>query len=408
MRALEPHRTAEIPSRPARSFGRSCIQLWRLDPSITHLNHGTVGAPPIRVLEAQQAIRDEIERQPAGYLLRELSEVVVGAPRREPPRLRVAAARVASFLGARGEDLVFVDNATTGLNTVLRSFPLGEGDEVLVTDHAYGAIANAARFHARERGAGVRTIALPSPSRGRAAFADAVESTLGPRTRLAVLDHVTSESALVLPIQEMVARCHARGVAVAVDGAHAPGAIPLDVPAIGADWYVGNLHKWAYAPRSSAFLWAGRGRQESLHPSVISWGLGRGFTAEFDWTGTKDPSAYLAAPAAIDYLEELGLDDVRAYNHGLAWEGAKFLAGRWGTPFEAEESLVGTMATIPMPDRLGSSPEDAATLRDRLLQRHRIEVQVHAWSGRLWARISAQIYNELPDLERLADAVIAV
>jgi isopenicillin-N epimerase len=406
MRALEPSRTTSSPIAHAPAFGRAWLSHWRLDPSVTHLNHGTVGAPPIRVLEAQQAIRDEIEAQPPAFLLRELSEIVVGVPRPTPPRLRVAAGEVASFLGARGEDFVFVDNATTGLNAVLRSFPWRPGDEALITDLGYGAIAIAASFHAGERGATVRTVELPPTSRGRAAMADAIVGAIGNRTRLAIVDHVTSESAIVLPIQEIVAQCHERGVPVAVDGAHAPGALDLDLGAIGADWYVGNLHKWAYAPRSSGFLWAPRERQDDLHPTVISWGLGRGFTAEFDWVGTRDPSAYLAAPVAIEFLRELGPERVRAYNHALAWQAARLLSERWESPLTLEEEMVGTMATVPLPRRLGSTKEEAARLRDDLLEVDRIEIQLHAWRGRLWVRSSTQIYNELKDVERLAEAIL--
>ncbi|HEY2924034.1 MAG TPA: aminotransferase class V-fold PLP-dependent enzyme [Candidatus Eisenbacteria bacterium] len=402
---METRHAIPHPRPDTTRFGRSWLQHWLLDPGVTYLNHGTVGAPPREVLAAQQAIRDEIERQPSRYLLRELSSVIVGVPHRVPPRLRAAADRVASFLGARGQDLVFVDNATTGINAVLRSFDLREGDEVLVTDHAYGAIANAAAFHAREKKASVRTVELPAPSRGRIAFAEQVTGAIGPRTRLAVIDHVTSESALVLPIEEIVARCHEQKVAVVVDGAHAPGALELDVPSIGADWYVGNLHKWAYAPRSCAFLWAAPDRQVNLHPTVISWGLGKGFAAEFDWVGTRDPSAYLAAPAAIAFMEELGIEAARTYNHALAWEGARLLCARWNTALELDEAMVGTMATVSLPARTGSTKEDAARLRDALLEEDRIEVQLHAWRERLWVRISMQIYNELGDVERLAAAV---
>jgi isopenicillin-N epimerase len=237
-------------------------------------------------------------------------------------------------------------------------------------------------------------------------MADAIVGAIGERTRLAVVDHITSESAIVLPIQEIVARCHERGVAVAVDGAHAPGALDLNLEAIGADWYVGNLHKWAYAPRSSGFLWARPERQEGLHPTVISWGLGRSFTAEFDWVGTRDPSPYLAAPAAIEFLRELGPDRVRAYNHALAWEAARLLSERWGNPLELQEEMVGTMATVPLPGRLGSTKEDAARLRDDLLNQDRIEIQLHAWRGRLWVRSSTQIYNDRSDVERLAEAIL--
>ncbi len=392
MRALEP-------------FGRSWLTRWKLDPAITHLNHGTVGAPPIRVLEAQQRIRDEIERQPPELLLRELSEIAVGMPRTEPPRLRVAAREVASFLGGRGEDLVFVDNATTGLNAVLRSFPFRAGDELLVTDHAYGAIANAAAFHAGGRGATVRTVELPSTTRGRDALGDAILSSIGDRTRLAVVEHITSESAIVMPLEEIVAGCHARGVAVVADGAHAPGALPLDLPSVGADWYVGDLHKWMWSPRSSGILWADPKRQEGLHPPVISWGLGRGYTAEFDWVGTRDPSPHLAASAAVALLRELGPERVRTYNHALAWDAARLLSERWGNPLELTEAMVGTMTTVPLPKGSGSTAEDAARLRDELLRRDRIDVQLHASRGWLRTRVSAQIYKQREDVERLADAV---
>ncbi|HYQ96232.1 MAG TPA: aminotransferase class V-fold PLP-dependent enzyme, partial [Candidatus Eisenbacteria bacterium] len=350
---------------------------------------------------------DEIERQPSRFLLRELSSITVGMPRSAPPRMRAAADSVASFLGARGQDLVFVDNATAGINAVLRSFGLEKGDEVLVTDHAYGAIANAAAFHAGERGARVRTVELPSPARGRGAFVDAVAGAIGERTRLAVIDHVTSESALVLPVAEIAAACRTKNVAVAVDGAHAPGALALDIPAIGADWYIGNLHKWAYAPRSCGFLWAPPDRQKNLHPAVISWGLGKGFAEEFDWVGTRDPSAWLAAPAAIAFMEELGIEAARTYNHALAWEGARLLASRWESRLEPEEAMIGTMATVALPERMGRAKEDAAKLRDALLDEERIEVQLHAWRERLWVRISTQIYNDLGDVERLAAAVAA-
>ncbi len=388
-------------------FGRAMLEHWALDPAITYLNHGTVGAPPLRVLAAQQAIRDEIERQPSRYLLRELAEVGMGAPGGAQPRMRAAADAVAAFLGARGADLAFVDNATTGANAVLRSLKLEDGDEILLTDHNYGAVANAAAFVARESGARVRTVELPYPVHDPGAVVEAVAAALGPRTRLAIVDHVTSESALILPIAEIAARCRAQGVPVLVDGAHAPGAIALDLPGLGVDWYTGNLHKWAWAPRSCGILWAAPHRQERLHPGVISWGLDQGFTAEFDWVGTRDPSASLAAPEAIAFMRELGLEAVRSYNHDLAWEAARHLSRRWGTTPGMPEAMVGTMATVLLPERLGATREDALRLRNALLFEDRIEIQLHAWRERLWTRVSAQIYNDFRDVERLATAVAA-
>jgi isopenicillin-N epimerase len=388
----------------ARPFGRALRDEWMLDPEITYLNHGTVGAPPRRVLQAQQAIRDAIERQPSRVLLREVVSLV-GVLRTEPGRMRAAASAVAGFVGARGDDLVFVDNATTGVNTVLRSLGLRAGDEVLVTDHTYGAVANAAAFAAREAGATVRTVELPYPVGDGGGLADSVAAGLGPRTRIAIVDHITSESALVLPLHEIASRCREKGVPILVDGAHAPGAIPVDIPSLGVDWYTANLHKWAFAPRSCGFLWAAPGRQAGLHPLVISWGLDKGFAAEFDWVGTRDPSHFLAAPDGIAFLRELGTEAVQRYNHDLVWAAARTLSERWGTALGMDESVVGPMATIPLPPELGTTRDDAARLRDALLFEDRIEVQVHAARGRLWARVSAQVYLELGDFERLGTAV---
>lgn len=387
------------------TFGRSMLREWPLDPAITYLNHGTVGATPRRVLAAQQAIRDEIERQPAQYLLRELAAIAVGVPRAEPPRLRVAAELVATFLGARGADLVFVDNTTSGANAVLQSLALEPGDEILMPDLAYGGIVNAALYHARRSGAVVRRVEMPEASRGPAAFVEAIAAALAPRTRLLIVDHITSEGALVLPLREIAARCHARGVAVLADGAHAPGAIPVDLPALGVDWYVGNLHKWAWVPRSSGILWAAQERQAGLHPTVVSWGLDQGMTTEFDWMGTRDPSPHLAAPAALAFMGELGVAAVQSYNHDLAWNGARALAQLWDVRFDTPETMIGTMATVALPAALGSTPDEAARLRDALLFEDHIEVQLHAWKGRLWTRISAQIYNDLNDIQRLGEAV---
>jgi isopenicillin-N epimerase len=244
--------------------------------------------------------------------------------------MRVAADAMAAFLGTRGDDLVFVDNATTGMNAVLRSFPFRAGDEILILDLAYGAIKNVAAFVARERGATLRPVELPYPIHDPGAVKESIVAALGPRTRLAIVDHITSESALLLPLAEIAAACRARGVAVVADGAHAPGAIALDIPSLGVDWYVANLHKWAYAPRSSGILWAPPERQAGLHPPVISWGLDQGFAAEFDLVGTRDPSPHLAAPEGVESMKISGLEAVRAYNHALAWEAASLSHRRWG------------------------------------------------------------------------------
>ena len=192
---------------------------------------------------------------------------------------------------------------------------------------------------------------------------------------------------------------------VLVDGAHAPGAIALDIPSLGVDWYAANLHKWAHAPRSCGVLWAAPGRQAMLHHPVTSWGRNTGFLGEFERVATNDPTACLAAPAGIALLHEWDFPSILSYIHRLAWDAARLLTERWGTRFDTPRGMVGSMATVPLPESAGATVEDAARLRLALLVEDRIEVQLHAWRGRLWTRVSAQIYNELADIERLATAV---
>jgi len=391
------------------AFGRPMLEQWSLDPAITYLNHGTVGAPPRRVLAHQAALRQEMELQPSRFVLRELATRLAGspgAPWREQPRLREAIAGVAPFLGVKAADLVFVPNVTAGLNAVLQALPLADGDEVVMTDLAYGAIAMAADFAARRRGAKVTTVATPFPLRRAEQVTEAVLAAITPRTRLLVVDHVAAGTALVLPVAEIAAECHRRGVDVLVDGAHAPGSIALDIASLGVDWYAANLHKWAHAPRSCGILWAAPDRQAGLHPPVISWGHGLSFIEEFEMTATGDPTAYLAAPEGIALLEEWGFAGVLAYIHELAWEGALWLTGYWGTELTTPRAMAGAMVTVALPERAGSSAEDAAALRLALLVEDGIEVQLHERRGRLWARVSAQVYNDMADMERLAQAVL--
>lgn len=394
---------SECESMP--EFGPALRSEWMLDPAITYLNHGTVGAPPRRVLIAQRAILDEIERQPARFMLRELADVEAsGIPAH--PRMRTAANAVAAFLGVDGDDLGFVDNATTGANAVLRSFPFEQGDEVLVTSIGYGGVNNAVSYVTERSGATMRTVQMPAAGSPPEQFVDAVDAAIGPRTKITVIDHISAETALLLPVADIAAQCHAKGVLVLVDGAHAPGAIALDIAALDVDWYFANLHKWAWAPRSSGVLWASKAQQANLHPTVISWGLGNGMAAEFDLLGTRDPSAVLAAPVAIEMMREWGFDAICAYNHDLAMSGAALLADRWGTAFLTPDSMIGTMATVRLPAAAGSTVADACRMRELLWNEERIEVPVFADDAGLTVRISAQVYNGLDDIQQLAEAVV--
>jgi isopenicillin-N epimerase len=386
------------------TFGRSLLSLWPLDPDATYLNHGTVGVTPRALLEAQQRWRDRIERHPSRFMLRELWSFT-GSAADGPSLIRQAAAEVAAFVGARADDLVLVDNTSTGVNAVMRSLPLAPGDEVVITDHAYGGIVTAVKYCAERAGATVRTVEMPYPAFSAGECVDRIAAALTPRTRLVLVDHISAESALVFPVEQLVKVCRERGVPVLVDGAHVPGQLPLDVSAIGADFYIANLHKWAMAPRSSAFMVVSPEQQAMVHPPVISWGLGSGFLREFDWVGTRDPTPWLCAPDGIRFLQELGLDDHRAYNHDLAWRAAQTLTDRWNTPLEIPESAVGSMVSVMTPERCGTTKPEAGALRDKLLHQHNIEVQAHARSGRVWVRVSAQVYNDDGDIDRLAQAI---
>jgi isopenicillin-N epimerase len=386
------------------TFGRAMLAHWHLDPADTYLNHGTVGAVPRRVLDRQHALREEMERHPARFVLRELG-AELPSPWRSEGRYREAMRVVAPFVGARAEDTVFTQNVTTAMNAVLQSFPLTPGDEVLVTDLGYGAVTTTAKVAAARAGATVRTVTLPFPTITPAVAVEAITAALGPRTRLLVVDHITATTALVLPIGEIAAACRARGVAVAVDGAHAPGSIPVDVAAYGVDFYGANLHKWAHAPRAVGFLWVDPRHQAAIHAPVVSWGRDGGLIKEFEWDGTVDPTAALAAPEGVQLLEEWGREAVFGYMHDLAWAAGQHLARRWGTRIEQPRAMVGAMIAVPLPSAAGATDDDAVALRLALLVEDRIEIPVNAVQGRLWVRVSAQVYNDMTDVERLAAAV---
>jgi isopenicillin-N epimerase len=386
------------------TFGRSMLEHWLLDPACTYLNHGTVGVTPRRVLQKQQALRDEMERQPSRFMLRELNGHQP-APWRSVSRLREASDQVAAFVGSHPDDLVFVPNVTTGMNAVLQSFPLGPSDEVLITDLAYGAIAFVASSACESRGATLRTVRIEYPVKTAGDIVESIAQALTPRTKLVLVDHVTALTALILPVAAIAAACRERGVPVLVDGAHVPGALSLDIPSLGVDWYAANLHKWAHAPRGCGILWAAPERQSILRSPVVSWGYKQGFRHEFERTATSDPTSCLAAPEGIAMLRAWGFEACLEYMHGLALEAAGILSERWKTTFDVPRDMIGTMVTTALPESAGSTDDDATRLRLALLVEDCIEVQLHAWRGRLWTRVSAQIYNDRADVERLAEAV---
>jgi len=382
--------------------------LWPLDPHVTFLNHGSFGACPRAVLEAQRHLQAAMEAEPVRFLSRELEG-----------RLDGARAALAPFVGADPDDLAFVPNATAGVNTVLRSLRFAPGDEVLVTDHGYNACRNAATGAAERAGARVVVASVPFPLRSGDDVVEAVLARVTPRTRLALLDHVTSPTGVIFPIDRLVTELAARGVDTLVDGAHAPGMVPVDVAALGAAYYTGNAHKWLCAPKGAAFLHVRRDRQAAIRPLSISHGANSPradrsrYRLEFDWAGTDDPTAYLCIPEALRYLGSLlpgGWPALMARNRALALEARARLCAAVGVAPPCPDAMIGSLASIPLPD--ATRPAAAATprrdpLQDALFDGFAIEVPVMVWPAapRRLVRVSAQLYNTGDDYGRLADAL---
>jgi len=378
---------------------------WSLDPAISFLNHGSFGACPTAVLAEQSRLRAEMESDPVRFLARELG-----------PKLDHALAALGDFIGADPLDLAFVTNATAGVNAVLRSLVFQPGDEILITDHAYEACANAARYVAARTGARVVVAQVPFPIDKPGTVVSAVLQAAGPRVRLAILDHITSPTALVWPIGELVCALSARGIDTLVDGAHAPGMISLDLEALAPAYYAGNCHKWICAPKGAGFLYVRRERQEQIAPVALSHLAGwvrkasSAFRGRFDWTGTQDPTAMLCVPAALDCMASLmpgGWPAVMAANRALALRAREILCEALQIEPPAPKEMIGAMAALILPG--GASEEGNDRLQQALRREAGIEVPIFGWGDppRRALRISAQLYNAEPDFRRLAQALRA-
>lgn len=370
---------------------------WLLDPAVTFLNHGSYGATPIAVLARQAELRTQLEREPVRFMNRELE-----------PLLDDARRALAAFLGADEAGLAFSGNATAGVNAVLRSLDLDKLDELVITSHEYNACRNTIDYVAALAGAKVVVVPIPFPITSPDKVTERILEALTPRTRLVLIDHITSQTALVFPAASIVSAVQGRGVDVLVDGAHAPGMLPLDLRALGAAYYAGNLHKWVCAPKGAGFLYVRENRRFGLHPIAISHGANATrkdrsrFHLEFDWTGTMDPTAWLCVPEALRVMESLvegGWAEIMRRNHELALRARDVICERLGIEQPAPDAMLGSMAAIPLP-----GDGDGQALQDRLFFEHNIEVPVMPWPGRL-LRVSAQLYNTMKDYERLADAL---
>lgn len=369
---------------------------WSLDPQIIFLNHGSFGACPFPVLEAQEQIRQQLEREPVRFFVREFE-----------PLLDQARDQLAQFVGVDARDLVFVPNATTGVNSVLRSLRLNPGDELLTTDHEYNASRNALEFVADRADARIVVAPIPFPIASQQEIIDAVMGRVTEKTKLVLLDHISSQTGLIFPIEEIIQQLSQYGIETVIDGAHAPGMLPLNLSEIGATYYSGNCHKWLSAPKGAAFLYIRGDRQQQIRPLTISHGANSPrtdksrFQLEFDWTGTGDPSAYLSVPTAIQFMGSLlpgGWPELMSRNHQLVLAARQMLCETLGVEIPAPSDMIGSMACIPISD--GSVDE----LHDELFDRHQIELQVMPWpkSPQRVIRISAQIYNNFEQYQQLA------
>jgi len=366
---------------------------WRdafaLRPDMAYVNHGSFGATPLAVLEAQRRLALELERQPVQFMMG-LPERLAGVRERLGPVLRAPADRLA-----------LVENTTSGVNAVLRSLDYAPGDVIVTTSWVYAGVDQTLRYLADRHGVRVETIALPFPCPGPDAVLEALQAQWPEQARVAVFDQLASGTALVAPIEAMVAFAHERDVPVLVDAAHVPGQLPVDVAAIGAEWWVGNLHKWLFAPKGAAVLYA---RDDGVVPLTISHGYGTGLRA-FDWVGTRDPTSWLAVEDALAFVDGIGgLDRLRVYNRDRGDRFAQLVADRMGVARIAPREMTASMETLPLPRAPTGDPH---AWMQRVWDGHQVEAKLEELGGTLHVRLSSQIYNRDDDFDRLAKALLA-
>jgi isopenicillin-N epimerase len=370
--------------------------LFLLRDDMTFLNHGSFGACPRLVFEDYQRWQLELERQPVEFMAE-----------RYNPLLGEARAALAEFLGTRADNLVYVPNATAALNLVARSLPLQAGDEVLSTDHEYGAIEKTWQFACARRGAVYRTVALDLPAESQEELLESVWRGVNSRTKVLALSHITSPTGMLLPVAELIRRARAAGILTVIDGAHAPGQIDLALDELGADFYAGNCHKWLLSPKGAGFLYARPQRQELLQePLVVSWGWQAGETPRLveqnQFQGTRDIAAWLSVPAAIRFQQQHDWPQVRRDCHALLQQARAMIPAITGLPPLYPPDWHVQMLALPLP------PCDLKEIHRRLWQEFRVEIPIMQWRDRQLLRISAQGYNCPQDLQTLREALAAV
>ncbi|HKZ83252.1 MAG TPA: aminotransferase class V-fold PLP-dependent enzyme [Anaerolineae bacterium] len=367
-----------------------------LHPDVVFLNHGSFGACPKPVFEDYQRWQLELERQPVEFLGRRFNDL-----------MREAREALGGFVGSHRDDLVYVTNATVSLNIVARSLPLKPDDEVVATDHEYGALDRTWRFVCGKRGARYIRQPVPVPIESEEQVIEAIWSGVTPRTRALFISHITSPTAITLPLAELIRRAREAGIITVIDGAHALGQVELNLDELGADVYIGNLHKWAMSPKGSGFLYVRREVQQLIEPLIVSWGWESEqpgpsrFVDEQEWQGTRDIAAYLATPAAFQFMQEHNWVEVQRQCHELvryAREGISAITGL--SPLTPDDPVwYAQMAAFPLP------PCDVDALKRRLNDEFAVEIPVYLWNGQPLIRISIQGYNSQADVDTLLEAL---
>jgi isopenicillin-N epimerase len=381
---------------------------WQIRSDTIYLNHGSFGPPPDAVRRARRQWIDRLDEQPIDFFIRHFER-----------ELLAARDRLAEFVGAAGGNLIFVENATAGMNVVAASFPLEPGDEVLATDHEYGAVLRIWERACREAGAGLKMVELPLPFLSAEETIAAIFAAATERTRLLIVSHITSPTAVTLPVEWICGEARRRGIATAIDGPHAVAQLPLAIDRLGCDFYAASCHKWLSAPFGSGFLYVAPPHQRLVRPPELSWGRIQPtpietWSDEFVWTGTRDPSAFLAIPTAIEFLEEVGLEAFRARTHWLAQYARRRLVEL--TDLEPiipdDPAWYGAMAHVPLPPRRISAGADAAAraaighpvadlLQHALWRECEIEVPIVEFRDRRYIRVSCHLYNDTKQIDRL-------
>ena len=383
---------------------------WELDPNTVFLNHGSFGATPIAVLEKQDSIRRLMERDPVHFVERLSHEM-----------WQDSINELSKFLNADSGGMSFVANATTGVNTILRSLNLSKGDEIIVPDHAYQACRNAIDFVTERSGARTVVIRIPFRIDDESDIIDPIVSAINDKTVLAMIDTVSSPTGIRMPFEKLVGLIQERGVDVLVDAAHGPGIVPLDIRKLNAAYITGNCHKWICTPKGSAFLHIRDDRREGVKPLTIGHGYSSDlpsaekFRMEFDWTGTRDPSPWLCIPFAISHIGGLingGWEKIMNKNHEMAIFGRDLLCETLDISPPTPDSMVSSMSSVEFPwdEDVGPAPIDGDPIHNTLFDEYRIQVPVISWPNhnRKYLRISAQIYNSKEDYEYLSDSLISI